>query len=740
MSAPDTSSSIEKTQYIGGERVAILLPLPLGTTYDYLVPGGMILNRGDFVSVPFGRTVARGVVWDNGTGDVDPEKLKAITARLNVDPLPPSSRAFISWVAGYTLSAPGAILRMVMSVPEALDPPKPITAYAHTAGSDRVEYKSTPARERVLAVLKAGPPRILKELALEAGTGTGVVKGLVKAGVIDRVDLLPPSPPEPDHTRRGHALSPDQRRAAKTLCRAVDSGNFSVLVLDGVPGSGKTEVYFEAVARALSRGRQVLVMLPEIALGAQWRKRFVGRFGITPLEWHSDLTRTAKRETWRTVAKGGARVIVGARSGLFLPYPDLGLIVVDEEHDAAYKQEDGVIYNARDMAVVRARIDTIPVVLVSATPSLETVVNAGEGRYETLHLPERHAGVALPGVGLIDMRADKLPNGRWISGTLRDALRDTFDRGEQAMLFLNRRGYAPLTLCRDCGHRLQCPQCSTWLVEHRLLGRLQCHHCGHTTRLPKICPGEDCGAEGRFAACGPGVERLAEELEALFPGIRYTVATSDTIHSPSVAEDLVRTIEKHNIDVIVGTQIVAKGYHFPLLTLVGVVDADLGLAGGDLRAAERTYQLLYQVAGRAGREQRPGRVMLQTHVPDHPVMTALVSGDRDLFIETETSARKVTGMPPFGRLAALIVSGRDEASVERAAAMLGRCAPHGDGIQVFGPAPAPISFLRGRHRRRLLLKAHKNTAVQSLLKRWISTAAIPKKVRVRIDIDPYSFM
>lgn len=737
MSTDVTSSSSEKTQYIGGDRVAVLLPLPLGTAYDYLVPGHMILSVGDFVDVPLGHSGARGVVWGAGTGDVDVGKLKEVKARLDSPPLPEASAQFVDWVSKYTLGMPGAVLRMAMSIPEALDPPKLITAYV--ASSSPSPFKSTVARERVLDVLKAGPPRTLSDLAMAAGTGTGVVKGLLTAGVIETVSLSPPPPPEPDYARAGHTLSPAQQEAATQLCRALDAG-YSVHVLDGVPGSGKTEVYFEAVAEALAAGKQALVMLPEIALGAQWRKRFNDRFGCAPLEWHSDLTRAQKREIWRTISRGGARVVVGARSSLFLPYPDLGLIVADEEHDAAYKQEDGVIYNARDMAVVRARIGDIPIVLASATPSLETAVNAASGRYITQHLPERHAGAALPEVSLIDMRLEKLPATRWISGTLRDALTDVFDQGEQAMLFLNRRGYAPLTLCRACGYRMQCTQCSAWLVEHRLLGRLQCHHCGHTVQLPKACPNEECGVEDKFAACGPGVERLAEELEGLFPDIRYTLAASDNIHSPRAAEELVRTIENHDVDVIIGTQIVAKGYHFPMLTLVGVVDADLGLSGGDLRAAERTYQLLYQVAGRAGREQRPGRVMMQTYLPDHPVMKSLAAGDRDKFIETEIHARETSGMPPFGRLAALIVSGKDDASVDRAATALGRVAPHGDGIQVFGPAPAPISLLRGRHRRRLLLKTRKDVVIQPLLKRWISIANISRKVRVQIDIDPYSFM
>ncbi len=736
MTGNDTSSSSEKSQYIVGERVGVLLPLPLASAYDYRVPEGVILSPGDIVDVPLGPRTARGVVWDKGEGRVAEAKLKDITAVPDFPPLSEQSLEFVAWVSRYAMAPPGAVLKMVISVPEAIDPPKTVTAY--TLAPDTPGYRPTAARERVTTVLSDGPPRQLSELAREAACSTGVIKGLVEAGAVRPVSVAAPPPPEPDPSREGPALSADQQSAADDLAQAVRDKTFGVHVLDGVPGSGKTEVYFEAIAAALKEGKQSLVLLPEIALGAQWRQRFEARFGILPLEWHSDLTRARRREIWRMVAKGQAPVLVGARSALFLPFPDLGLIVADEEHDAAYKQEDGVIYNARDMAVVRARIADAPIILASATPSLETVVNAGAGRYDLHHLPERHGGAQLPDIDVIDMRPEKLPATKWISATLQDALDKVFARGEQAMLYLNRRGYAPLTLCRACGHRLQCPNCSAWLVDHRSRGKLQCHHCGFAPPVPDKCP--ECEAEEKFAACGPGVERLAEEISQLFPDIRYVIAASDTLQSPKAAQELVEAIENHEIDLIIGTQIVAKGYHFPLLTLVGVVDADLGLSGGDLRAAERTYQLLYQVSGRAGRGEHPGRVMLQTYLPEHPVIQALAAGDRQQFIDIETNARETTGMPPFGRLAALIVSGTDASAVARAATSLGRSAPHGDGIQVFGPAPAPISLLRGRHRMRLLLKVRKDQAVQPLVNKWIQIATIPKKVRVQVDIDPYSFM
>ncbi|MCH7937205.1 MAG: primosomal protein N' [Proteobacteria bacterium] len=739
MTPAAASSPSEAPRHLPGQRVGVLLPLPLGGTYDYRVPDDTALADGDFVTVPLGARKATGVVWGKGEGGVPEAKMKNVFARLDCPSMPEVCRRFIDWVARYTLSAPGAVLKMAMSVPEALNPPKPVTAYALNPKAEG--FRMTKARERVLKVLAEGPPRPVTELALEAGTGPGVVRGLADAGAIIPVQLpARAAGPEagPDWQKPGPDLSPDQARAAKTLQEATQRGGFGVVLLEGVPGSGKTEVYFQAVAEALKHGGQVLVLLPEIALSAQWLRRFTERFGAPPGVWHSDLTAAQRRVTWRAVAEGRIRVVVGARSALFLPFPDLALIVADEEHDPSFKQEDGVIYNARDMAVVRAQLGGFPIVLASATPSLETVLNVRDGRYQSLHLPDRYAGASLPEIDVIDMRKELTPSQCWLSPRLRESLAETFAVGEQAMLFLNRRGYAPLTLCRTCGHRMQCPHCIAWLVEHRLGGRLLCHHCGYTAAPPVQCP--ECETEDSFAACGPGVERLAEEVETVFPTIRYRIAASDTVTSPRAAADLVRRIEDHDIDLVIGTQIIAKGYHFPLLTLVGAVDADLGLSGGDLRAAERTYQLLYQLAGRAGRAERPGRVLLQTYMPEHPVMQALIGGDRETFLEAEAESRLQAGMPPFGRLAALIVSGLDEAAVDQTARDLGRAGPMGDGVTVLGPAPAPFALLRGRHRRRLLLKTAKETNLQAVLRDWLGRVKMARKVRVQTDVDPYSFL
>ncbi|MDR3441095.1 primosomal protein N' [Telmatospirillum sp.] len=722
--------------FLAGDRVAVLLPLPLAGHYDYVVGPAQSLAAGDFVRVPLGTRHAVGVVWGAGSASLAIEKCRPTDGRLDVPPLPAASRKLVDWVAAYTVSPPGAVLRMVISVPAALDaPPADPVAYV-AVDPPPPDLKMTEARRRVLAA--AGRPLPAAELARQAGAGTAVIKGLAEVGGLARVSAprrLPP--PTPDWRRAGLPLSDIQASAAEALRRTLEGG-FSVTLLEGVTGSGKTEVYFEAVAEALRRGRQVLVLLPEIALSTQWLARFERRFGTRPVEWHSELGAAARRDGWRDVAFGRAKVIVGARSALFLPYPELGLIVVDEEHDASFKQEEGVIYHARDMAVVRARTGDVPIILASATPSLETQTNVVQGRYARVSLPLRHGGADLPEISLVDMRRHAPPRQSWLSPPLVQAIENTLTAGEQVMLFLNRRGYAPLTLCRGCGHRLQCPHCTAWLVEHRSAGRLQCHHCGYISAKPAVCP--ECQAEDSFAACGPGVERLAEEVAAKFPDARTVIMASDTLRGPQAAQDLIDRMANREIDLLIGTQVVAKGHHFPLLTLVGVVDADLGLAGGDLRAAERTFQLLSQVAGRAGRAAHKGHVLLQTYQPDDKVMQALLSGDGERFYLAEADDRRVAGMPPFGKLVALIVSGPDPDAVDRLAAQLARVAPRGGDIEVLGPAPAPLALLRGRHRRRLLLKAPRAVNVQAVVRRWLTGLRLPGGLRVQIDVDPYSFM
>ena len=724
--------------------VRVLLPLPLADAYDYSVPDGFDVAPGTFVIVPLGKRLACGVVWGEGSGEVAAAKLRDIAEILPALPMADPLRRFVDWVSAYTLAPRGAVLRMAMSVPAALEAPRTEIVYRappprEPQEGDDTPLKLTAARRRVLAQLAEGPALPAAELAHLAGVGVSVIKTMAAVGLVEPVErTLRRAFAQPDGHRQGPTLSPEQAAAAQDLVDKVLAHTYSATLLDGVPGAGKTEVYFEAIAAALAAGRQVLVLLPEIALTAQWLKRFEDRFGAPPAAWHSGLTSLERRETWRAIAEGRVGVVVGARSALFLPFSALGLVVVDEEHDGSFKQEEGVIYNARDMAVVRARLVSAPIVLASATPSLETVVNVESGRYGAVHLPARHGEARMADIRAIDLRRHAPPRGHWLSPPVVEAMKKTYAAGEQTLLFINRRGYAPITLCRACGKGLECPQCSAWLVEHRFRRTLVCHHCGHTEPPAHHC--RHCGAVDQFVACGPGVERLAEEALALLPEARLELFTSDSLASRDEATAAVERMIAGEIDVLVGTQMAAKGHHFPRLTLVVVVDADLGLNGGDLRAAERTFQLLYQVAGRAGRDERPGQALVQTHAPEHPVMQALVSGDRDRFVQAELADRRLAGMPPFGRLASLIVSGPDPAAVDNVCAALARRAPHQDGVTVLGPSVAPLALLRGRHRRRFLLKAARDIAVQPLLHAWLAQIGLPGSVRLQVDVDPYSFL
>lgn len=715
-----------------GQVATVLLPLPLDKSYDYVLPPGFIAKRGLLVRVPLGSRRLIGVVWGAAKGDVPPEKLKAAEP-IDERRLPQALCDFVDWVAQYTVSAPGAVLAQALRAQGLFDEKVPRRGFVLGDAAGR----RTPARARVAALLSDGEPRSAAEIAKRAQVGAAVVTAMVKSGELLPAPLRDESCPEPDHSFDAVKLTPDQLRAAEHMREAVKKREFSVALLDGVTGSGKTEAYFEAVAEALAQGRQALILLPEIALTVQFLDRFAARFGCRPVEWHSSLSPAARRRAYRQVMNGEARVVAGARSALFLPFAKPGLIVVDEEHDHAYKQEDGVIYHARDMAVVRARFENCPIVLASATPSLESFVNARSGRYDWLRLTHRHGLAEMPEVRLIDMRTSICEPGQFLSPPLREALRAGLVAEEQSLVFLNRRGYAPLTVCTSCGRKETCRNCSAWLVEHRQRGRLVCHHCGHESAIPKTCA--ECGAENALIACGPGVERVEEELRVLFPEARVAIASSDTLQDAAEAQRFIRAFSAGEIDILIGTQIVAKGHHFPNLTLAGVVDADLGSGAGDPRAAERTFQLLHQVSGRSGRGEKPGLVLMQTRNPDDPVMRALVSGSRDSFLEEEIASRERGMMPPFGRLASLILAGRDADLVRSTGRKLAAAAPKADGIAVWGPAPAFYQMLRGRTRERLLVHAARNIKVQNYLRAWMTEVEIPRAVRLTIDVDPLSF-
>ncbi|OBV12074.1 primosomal protein N' [Erythrobacter dokdonensis] len=705
---------------------------------DYRLPDGVGAPAGSVVIAPLGPRKVTGIVWDESRlpgEDIAFERLRPIVEVLPVPPLPAALRRLIEWTADYYCAPLASVARMALSSGGALGGPATMTEYRLSGG---LPERMTAQRLAAIEALE-GEQGTIRELAGIAGVSGGVLRGLVNQGVIEPVTVAidrPYPPADPDHAPPD--LSPEQSTVAARLIDAVRAGAFAPFLLDGVTGSGKTETYFEPVAETIRSGKQVLVLLPEIALTENFLARFAARFGAPPVLWHSSLKSTERRRAWRAIADGSAQVVVGARSALFLPYADLGLIVVDEAHEVSFKQDDGVRYNARDVSVMRARFEGVPVVLASATPALESLHMAEIGVYEKLELPSRFGGASLPKVRLVNLTEEKPGSQRWLARPLVDALRERLEKGEQSLLFLNRRGYAPLTLCRNCGHRFKCPSCSAWLVEHRLSARLACHHCGFETRVPDACP--ECGESDCLVACGPGVERIADEVRDLFPQARIALATSDTLNTPERAAEFIAQAEGKAIDIIIGTQLVTKGFHFPELTLVGVVDADLGLEGGDLRAAERTYSQVAQVAGRAGRGAKPGEVLIQTRHPDAPVIAALADGDRDAFYAAETQGRRDAGAPPFGRWAAIILSSEDEREAREAAVRLGDVRPRLEGVQILGPAPAPLALLRGRYRYRFLVNARRSANLQGVLRDWIASVNFAPGVRVGVDVDPYSFV
>jgi primosomal protein N' (replication factor Y) len=718
--------------------VDVLAPVALDRTYSYRIPENLDLKAGDIVSVPLGARTTTAVIWGDNT---EPEarlhnRIKDVDEKLDFPPLKVELRSFVDWIANYTLSSRGMVLRMTLRMGD--------------LGPERVRYgvrmagpapqRVTPARRRVIELLSDGMLRPKQEAATEAGVSTSVIDGLVDEGTLEALPLpktMPAPPPDPEFAVPD--FSEAQQEAAVAMRTFAGREEFAVALLDGVTGSGKTEVYFEAVAEILRKGKQALILMPEIALTGQFLDRFTARFGVRPHEWHSELTPRTRARNWAAIASGEAHVVIGARSALMLPYADLGLIVVDEEHDQAYKQDEGAHYHARDMAVVRGHIAKIPVVLSSATPSIETEVNARKGRYQRIALPSRFGGQHMPQIEPIDLRIEGPDRGRFIAPRLAEAVLHAIERREQALLFLNRRGYAPLTLCRACGHRFACNICDAWLVDHRFRKRLVCHHCGFSMPRPDVCP--QCQAEESLAAIGPGVERLQEEVASLFPTARTMVLSSDLITSIETMRSELNEIAEGRVDIIIGTQLVAKGHHFPRLNLVGVVDADLGLGNGDPRAAERTFQLLNQVIGRAGREAGRGIGYLQTHQPQHPVMRALISCDREAFYQSEIEARERTGYPPFGRLASLIVSAGDRATAEGFARKLASAAPFDDQVRVLGPAEAPLAVVRGRYRYRLLVKSARRYDLSGYLRDWLAAGPKTKgNLKLEVDVDPQSFV
>lgn len=722
------------------QTVGVMLPLPFDKPFDYTAD--FAVQVGQIVEVPFGKEKQIGVVWSaTATSELEKAKIKSILKVFDFPPLSKQMMEFIEWVARYNMAAVGSVLKMVISVRSVFEP-SPMTVLYTLSGKtlSEAKLKNSDARWHVMDLLKHAP-YTRQEIAAGAGVSQGVIKPMIDAGVLVPIYVENKkefTEPVGDYIKVD--LTAEQTAAADLLCQKVGSG-FSVTLLDGVTGSGKTEVYFEAVAKALEQGTQVLILVPEISLTTQWLRRFQDRFGVRPACWHSGLGIKERTDTWKAIVEGRVKVVVGARSALFLPYTKLGLIVIDESHDHSFKQEDAVNYQGRDMAVVRAKIEHFPVILSTATPSLETLVNVDEGKYDCVKLKSRYANAVLPDIKIVDIKKDKPQRGEWgiswLTPTLVNALHDNLERGEQSVLFLNRRGYAPLLICRDCGHRIQCPSCSAWLTEHKNAHKLMCHHCGYVDDIPEVCP--HCGSEEGLTACGPGVERVAEEVCMRFPAAKVDILSSDNVTSFTALSKVIAKMERKETDILIGTQIIAKGHHFPDLTLVGIVDADLGLMSSDLRAAEQTYQLLSQVSGRAGRGDKHGMVYVQTLHPESNVLKALLEHNRSIFMDFEKESRRVLHYPPYGKLAAIIISGSNQHQVAAVAAAFGRTAPDTDNISVLGPAPAPLFLLRDKYRYRLMLKTTRSINIQQVLREWQNMVNVPSSVRVEIDIDPYSF-
>ncbi|MBV8683760.1 MAG: primosomal protein N' [Caulobacteraceae bacterium] len=712
----------------------VLLPLPLPEAYDYAEPPGLELAIGDIVVAPLGPRTIVGVVSGFKPPAGSNRRLRPIIGLFDAPRLPPGALTFARWASDYAAGAPGAGLALAL---RGLGAPRPVLR-PRFVRSRETASNLTPARLKVLEA--AASPMTRAELARASGVSAGVIADMIRVGALVPAKAEDPPRETFDADHSPSTLNESQAAAAEAIGQMVAAGKFSVALLDGVTGSGKTEVYLEAAATALRLRptSQVLVLLPEIALTEAAIRRFQDRFGAAPAQWHSGVASPRRRETWEAVAEGRARIVVGARSALFLPFVDLRLIIVDEEHDGSYKQDEGFVYHARDLAVARGKIERSPVVLASATPSLETLWNARSGRYRHLRLADRHGPAILPDVGLIDLRVSPPENGRWLSPPLVAAVQDTLDRGEQALLFLNRRGYAPLVICRSCGERMKAPDTDSWLVEHRYTRRLVCHLTGFSMPRPELCPA--CASRDSLVSVGPGVERVEEEARLLFPDARIAVFSSDTAPDARSARAMIEAMERGDYDIMVATQSAAKGHNFPKLTLVGVVDADVGLRGGDLRAAERTFQLLTQVAGRAGRADRPGRALIQTWSPDHAVMQAIASQDRDGFLTTELAEREVLGLPPFGRLAAVILSSHRPDVLEDFARAFAAAAPNAPDVTIFGPADAPLAVVRGRRRKRILVRAARSVDIQTFLHVWRSRRPPPNSVRIDVDVDPYSFL
>jgi primosomal protein N' (replication factor Y) len=719
-------------------RVAVATPVR--TPFDYLPPlgwQGAPPAPGVRVRVPFGRREAIGVLLDVADhSDLPAHRLKRALAVLDESPvLPPVLLGLLQWAAHYYHHPVGEVV--ASALPVALRqgasprPRRPRAWRPSLAAGEAQALRRAPRQAALLARLREASQGLVAEELDESERRA--LRALEEKGWVESVEVRPePAGPDPGRDR-APALNPAQRTAVEAVGEAA---GFAVHLIEGVTGSGKTEVYLRIIAAHLARGRQALVLVPEIGLTPQLVARFRRRLGGPVAVLHSRLGAGERLAAWALAASGEAPVLVGTRSAVFTPLPRLGIVVVDEEHDLSLKQQKGFRYSARDLVVVRARNAGVPVVLGSATPALETLHNALSGRYRHLRLPERAGGASHPRVRVLDVRRRRLAEG--LSEELLTAVRERLARGEQSLLFLNRRGYAPTVLCHDCGWVAECQRCDARLTLYLEAGRLRCHHCGAVQRVPQRCP--ECGS-GDLRPLGMGTQRVEQALRAQLPEAGIVRVDRDSTARRGALEAALDQAASGEAQVLLGTQMLAKGHDFPNVTLVGILDADQGLFGADFRAPERMAQLVTQVAGRAGRADKPGEVLIQTHQPEHPLLRALVRHGYRRFAEQALDERRQAELPPFASLALLRAEATDRdlphaflAEARDAAAA--RAAP---AVQVLGPVPAPMERRAGRYRAQLLLQAPRRAELQALLDAWVPVLdglRSGRKVRWSLDVDP----
>ena len=719
------------------------VPSPLRRLFDYLPPEEMHApaQAGQRYLLPFGRGRCVGVLVEVATtSELPRDKLRPALRQIDVEPvLDPSLLALLQWSSDYYHHPPGEVLAAALPVLLRQDRPAEVAGILRWRltesgiGLDREQLARAPKQQQLHQLLLQQGELNAEQLNRSLSGWRSPMKRLLEQGWAEQEEgpcqsgsgVEPDSPP---------ALNPAQQAAVKTTIEA--QGRFSPLLLEGVTGSGKTEVYLHAIAQALAAGRQALVLVPEIGLTPQLWQRFARRFRCPIALLHSGLNDTERLCAWSMARSGQAGIVIGTRSAIFTPLPRLGLIIVDEEHDASFKQQEGFRYSGRDLAVVRASQQGVPVLLGSATPSLESLANVQAGRYQLLHLPDRAGGASAPPLRLLDMRRQQVEDG--LSTPLRNAMQHHLKQGGQVLLFLNRRGFAPTLLCHECGWVSHCQRCDAHLTYYARNGLLRCHHCGNEQRVPAQCP--DCGSLD-LRPLGQGTERIEQTLQQHFADAGVVRIDRDSTRRKGAMDDILQSIHSGSKRVLVGTQMLAKGHHFPDVTLVGIIDADQGLFSQDFRASERMAQLIVQVAGRAGRADRPGEVLIQTHAPDHPLLRILVEQDYRAFAQAALAERQAALMPPYAFLALIRAEAVDAGTpqqflrevAERARALAI------NGVYVLGPVPAPMERRAGRVRAQLLLQAEARQGLHQLLGALLPQLEglkLARKTRWSLDIDP----